>query len=155
MLGGALVALGSGEGSGMYNIKLTPGSMALALCLVTGSITARAAEEPYRVPVASDGVQRVSIVGGSYFFKPDHIVVKAGIPVELSVRVEAGVIPHSFVLKLPSDQIAIDSRLGQEARTFRFTPTEAGRYPFQCPNKLLFFKSHREKGMAGVLEVVE
>ncbi|MBI3144203.1 MAG: quinol oxidase [Pseudogulbenkiania sp.] len=139
----------------MYNIKLTPAGIALALCLVTGSITVRAAEEPYRVPVASDGVQRVAVVGGSYFFKPDHIVVKAGIPVELSVRIEAGLIPHSFTLKLPPDQVAIDSRLGQEPRTFRFTPTVAGRYPFRCPNKLLFLKSHEKKGMTGVLEVVE
>ncbi|WP_024302577.1 hypothetical protein [Pseudogulbenkiania sp. MAI-1] len=139
----------------MHRFRLTPSGMALALGLLATSLIARAAEEPYRVPVASDGVQRVAIVGGSYFFKPDHLVVKAGIPVELSVRVEAGLIPHSFVLKLPPDQVAIDSRLVQEARTFRFTPTVAGRYPFQCPNKLLFFKSHREKGMAGVLEVVE
>lgn len=31
--------------------------------------------------IASDGVQRVEIVGGSYFFKPDHIVVKVDVPV--------------------------------------------------------------------------
>ena len=139
----------------MHRSRLTPAAMALALGLLAGASVAHAADEPYRVPVASDGVQRVSIVGGSYFFKPDHIVVKAGIPVELSVRIEAGLIPHSFVLKLPPDQVAIDSRLGQEPRTFRLTPTVAGRYPFRCPNKLLFFKSHEEKGMTGVLEVVE
>lgn len=139
----------------MHRFRLTTAGSALALCLSLVASSARATDEPYRVAVASDGIQHVAIVGGSYFFKPAHIVVKAGIPVELSVRIEAGLIPHSFVLKLPPDQVAIDSRLGQEPRTFRFTPTVPGRYPFHCPNKLLFFKSHEEKGMTGVLEVVE
>ncbi|SMF22783.1 cupredoxin domain-containing protein [Pseudogulbenkiania subflava] len=139
----------------MHRTRLILAGLALALGLSLLAGGARAADEPYRVPVASDGVQRVAIVGGSYFFRPAHIVVKAGTPVELSVKVEAGLIPHRFVLKLPPDQVAIDSRLGEEPRTFRFTPTMAGRYPFHCPNKLLFFKSHEEKGMAGVLEVVE
>lgn len=138
----------------MQGFRLGSASMALALGLMATPLIVDAAGEPYRVPVADDGVQRVAIVGGSYYFKPDHIVVKAGIPVELSVKVEAGLIPHSFVLKLP-DQVAIDSRLGEEPRTFRFTPTVPGRYSFHCPNKLLFLPSHREKGMAGVLEVVE
>jgi hypothetical protein len=30
-----------------------------------------------------------------------------------------------------------------------------GEYPFYCSKKLLFFKSHREKGMEGMLEVVQ
>jgi len=35
----------------------------------------------------------------------------------------------------------------------RFTPTKAGVFAFYCDKKLLFFKSHREKGMEGVLKV--
>lgn len=139
----------------MHRIRLIPAGIALELCLAAGSIAAPAGEEPYRVPLASDGVQHVAIVGGSYFFQPGHIIVKAGVPVELSLRVERGIVPHSFVLKLPPDQVALDTRLGEEPRTFRFTPTAAGRYPFYCRNKLLFFASHRDKGMEGVLEVVE
>jgi hypothetical protein len=30
-----------------------------------------------------------------------------------------------------------------------------GRYPFYCDKKLFFMAGHREKGMEGVLEVVE
>jgi hypothetical protein len=33
--------------------------------------------------------------------------------------------------------------------------TREGIYPFYCSRKLLFFESHREKGMEGTLEVVE
>jgi len=31
----------------------------------------------------------------------------------------------------------------------------AGKYAFYCKNKLLFFKSHRENGQEGILEVVQ
>jgi len=34
------------------------------------------------------------------------------------------------------------------------TPTAAATYPIYCKNRLLFFKSHRERGMEGILEVV-
>lgn len=40
-----------------------------------------------------EGVQRIDILAGSYFFKPDHIMVKVNIPVELSVRKEWGSSP--------------------------------------------------------------
>ena len=33
-----------------------------------------------RAMVGADGKQRVEILGGSYFFKPDHIIVKVNVP---------------------------------------------------------------------------
>jgi hypothetical protein len=44
----------------------------------------------------ADGVQRIRIVGGDYFFKPARIVVKANTPVELVVSKEAGMVPHNL-----------------------------------------------------------
>jgi hypothetical protein len=35
----------------------------------------------------------------------------------------------------------------------RFTPTQRGLFTFYCDKKLLFFKSHRDKGMEGLLDV--
>lgn len=107
-----------------------------------------------QVMVGADGRQRVEILGGSYFFKPDHIVVKANVPVELVVKREWGIVPHTFVLKIPQSGIMIDESLSTDAKTVVFTPTVPGTYTFYCKNKLLFFKSHEEKGMKGVLEVV-
>ena len=112
------------------------------------------AEDSVHASVDADGVQRISILGGSYFFKPRHVIVKANVPVELTVKIEAGMIPHSFVLKAPEAGIDIDTSLSTSPKTFHFTPTTAGQYPFFCSHKLLFFKSHRERGMEGVLEVV-
>ncbi|MBN3816470.1 quinol oxidase, partial [Paraburkholderia sp. Se-20369] len=117
---------------------------------------ARAAEDaPVRVPVDADGVQRVAIVGGSYFFRPNHVIVKARVPVELTVSSEAGLISHNVVIDAPQAGIAVRTGLATTPKTLRFTPTQAGRFAYYCTHRLLFFKSHRDRGMEGVLEVEE
>jgi len=51
--------------------------------------------------------------------------------------------------------IGDDARSGLElTRKMNFTPTVAGVYPIYCDKKLLFFASHRERGMEGALEIV-
>ena len=104
--------------------------------------------------VDGDGVQRATIVGGGYFFKPRRLVVKANLPVELSLSREAGIVPHTLVINAPEAGIVLDQVLGTEVRIVSFTPTATGTYPYYCRNRLLFFKSHRDQGMEGVLEVV-
>ncbi|MGH8661358.1 MAG: quinol oxidase [Burkholderiales bacterium] len=127
------------------------------LCfLLVGSAPAFAQEpkEGYVAKVDPDGVQRVRIEGGGYFFKPHRIVVKVNVPVELSASREAGITPHNLVIKAPEAGIAVEEELATEVKRIIFTATAVGRYPFYCSNKLLFFASHRERGMEGVLEVV-
>ena len=109
----------------------------------------------YQSTIAADGVQHVRIEGGSYFFKPDRVIVKVNVPVELAVSVEPGLIPHTLVIQSPEAGITVDEKLSSDAKTIRFIPTAVGKYHFYCKNKFLFFKSHREKGMEGVLEVVK
>ena len=116
---------------------------------------AQAQEETFRAAIDADGKQRSRILGGSYFFKPNHVIVKANIPVELSVNLEPGIVPHTFVIKAAEAGMDIDESLQTDPKTITFTPKVAGKYPFYCKNKLLFFESHRKKGMEGVLEVVE
>lgn len=127
----------------------------LGLAAGTSRADAVAPGETVRASVAADGVQRVRIEGGAYFFKPERVIVKANVPVELTVGVGRSVIPHSFLIQAPEAGIAVDESLSSEPKIIRFTPTTAGRYPFYCRNRLLFFESHREKGMEGVLDVVE
>jgi plastocyanin domain-containing protein len=112
-------------------------------------------EEIYRAFVGPDGIQHVAIIGGNYFFRPSHIIVRVNVPVELDVSLERGMIPHSLVINAPEAGLAIDEKLATEVKPIRFTPTATGSYTFYCKNKLLFLKSHREKGMEGTLEVVE
>lgn len=114
-----------------------------------------AEDAAYQAALAADGAQYVQIEGGNYFFKPSRIVVRVNVPVVLSVKVESGVVPHSIVIDAPEAGISVDEKLSTEAKAIRFTPTAVGNYPFYCTNRLLFFESHREKGMVGVLEVVD
>lgn len=111
--------------------------------------------EAYTATVDKDGIQHVRIVGGSYFFKPDRIVVKKNIPVDFSVTKEPGMAPHSIVAHAPEAGIVFDESLNSNPKIITFTATASGEYVFYCKNKLLFFPSHREKGMQGIIEVVE
>ena len=124
-------------------------AVVIALC-----ISASAKESVTVVPVAKDGVQRVEIAGGSYFFKPNHIVVKVNIPVELKVSKESGLVPHDIVAKSPEAGIEFQESMGSTPKIIKFTPTKVGKYPLYCSKKAPFSKSHREKGMEGVIEVV-
>jgi plastocyanin len=105
-------------------------------------------------PIDQDGVQRVEMTGGSYYFDPAEVVVKVNIPVELIVKKTGGA-PHSILLKAPEAGIDFELSLGTEPKTIRFTPTKVGKYPFWCTKRAPFSKSHREHGMEGKLEVVE
>ena len=129
--------------------------LVLVISFTAGRVAAQSGNEPYQATIGSDGVQQVNILAGDYFFRPRHIIVKVNVPVMFVVRVEQGVIPHGLVLKASKANISIDEDLSRESQTFTFTPTAPGKYAFYCPKKLLFFKSHREHGMEGVLEVVE
>jgi plastocyanin domain-containing protein len=102
-----------------------------------------------------DGVQRVDIVGGDYYFDPNYIVVKVNVPVEFHVKKVSGIVPHDIVMDEPEAGITFKEKLGSEPKVITFTPKKTGVFPFYCNKRFLFFKSHRERGMEGVLEVVE
>lgn len=113
------------------------------------------AEEPVKVPVDPDGVQRIEVVGGSYFYKPSQIIVKVNVPVELTVKKESGITPHDIVMKEPEAGIDFKESLGTEPKVIKFTPTKTGIFSFFCSKKPPLLESHRKKGMEGKLEVVE
>ena len=97
----------------------------------------------------------MEMVGGGYFYDPNYIVVKVNTPVELKVRKEAGYIPHDLVAKSPEAGIAFKLDLTGDPQTVKFTPKKTGKYPIYCDKSLLWFKTHRERGMEGIIEVVD
>jgi plastocyanin domain-containing protein len=121
--------------------------------MMLGSISMAEMEAGH--PTTDDGVQRVEILGGGYFFKPDHVIVKVNVPVEMVISKEDGFTPHDFIIEAPEAGIEVDESLSSDPKVVKFTPTKVGKYPYYCSKKLLFFEDHREKGMEGVLEVVE
>ncbi len=128
----------------------------MIILLIAGAVTAAEKEKKvFKTVVDKDGIQRVAIFAGSYFFDPDYVVVRVNVPVEVTIRKEAEITPHAFVIDAPEAGIHIKESLSTEPKVIKFIATKAGKYPFFCDKKLLFFKSHRERGMEGVLEVTE
>jgi plastocyanin len=113
-----------------------------------------AADEEVAIPGIANGVQRVTMMVDSHFYQPKHLVVRAGVPVEIVLVSETMLTPHNFVLKEPDAGMKINQEIGAgETVKVRFTPTKPGRFTFYCDKRLLFFKTHREKGMEGTLKV--
>ncbi|HZC67816.1 MAG TPA: cupredoxin domain-containing protein [Nitrospirales bacterium] len=124
--------------------------------LVLQPIITCAAAEPFafEVPLDQDGIQRAVVEADSYSFTPSHLVVKAGKPVELTFKSVTLIVPHNIVIDDPRSGLAIREGIpAGENVTVKFTPAVQGSFAIYCDKKLLFFKSHREKGMEGVLEV--
>lgn len=126
----------------------------LVLALGAAAAFSQAEGDAYEARIGTDGVQRAEVVGGSYYFRPSRIIVKAGVPVELALSSEALITPHDFIIEAPEAGIEVSEKLAKKPVIVRFTPTKAGRYSFYCGKDFPFQKSHREKGMEGVLEVV-
>ena len=104
--------------------------------------------------VDADGVQRVPVAAGSYFYDPSHIIVKANTKVELTVMKEGGLTPHDIQMKSPEAGMEFSEGLSSTPKVISFTPTKPGTYPFFCGKKPPLGKSHRERGMEGIIEVV-
>ncbi|HTT07272.1 MAG TPA: cupredoxin domain-containing protein [Gammaproteobacteria bacterium] len=107
---------------------------------------------PVILEMGADGVQHLTMTLDSYSFKPAHVIVKAGTPVEITLNNVSTVAPHSFVIDDPDLQVKQDVESGKSG-VVKFTAAKAGTYAFFCDHKLLMFPSHRSKGMEGVLEV--
>lgn len=133
--------------------------LAAFLVLLVGTLAwgAEPVKKTFQATIGQDGVQHVNIVGGEYFFDPYRIIVKVNVPVRFSVHKVSGFlpVPHNILIKAPEAGINFDEEMPKEPKIIAFTPTKTGSYPIICNKKLLFLASHQEKGMEGVLEVVE
>lgn len=131
--------------------------IALAVVLLAAAVAAdeRDSGKRFVATVGEDGYQHVEMVGGGYYFDPSTVVVKVNVPVELTIRKEPGITPHDFVMHAPEAGLDFDIDLSSKPKKVTFMATKTGTYAFECSKKLLFFKSHRDRGMHGILEVVE
>lgn len=80
-----------------------------------------------RASVDAQGGAARRILGGSYWFRPDRVVVKANTPVLLSMKKKPGIVPHTFVIHAPEAGIDVHPYLSAEPKTARFTPTRVLR----------------------------
>ncbi len=130
-------------------------ALTLYIFLCFPSVYALAETGEYQAEISSDGIQKVQVLATSYSFAPKYIIVKANVPVEISIKKEEGFVPHNITLHAPEAGIDFSESLSTEPVTIKFTPTKTGKFTFFCNKKMPFSKSHREKGMEGIIEVRE
>ena len=112
------------------------------------------ADTPMVIPVTADGVQRATITLDSYSYSPNHMIVEAGKPVELTLTSVTTIIPHNFIIKDPTGSLSVEQDVSAgKTITITFTPTQPGTFPIYCDKRLWPLPSHRDKGMEGKLEV--
>jgi plastocyanin domain-containing protein len=128
---------------------------AIALFVVSLALAAEWKEKRVEAVVGQDGVQRVEITAGGYYFDPNTIVVKINVPVELIVKRTSGGFGHNIMLLEPEAGVGFQETLNTDPKSIKFTPSKAGKYLFVCTHKVPFSKSHKDRGMYGYLEVVE
>ena len=109
---------------------------------------------PVVIPVAADGVQRATVTLDSYSYTPNHLILEAGKPVELTLTSVTIITPHNFIVKDPAGSLSIEQDVGAgKTVTITFTPTQPGIFPIYCDKRLWPLPSHRDNGMEGKLEV--
>ena len=69
--------------------------VAAMICASCSSGLNRPVEE-VTAQAGADSVQHVKIVAHSYYFSPNRVVVKAGMPVELTIKNSAFGVPHNL-----------------------------------------------------------
>jgi heme/copper-type cytochrome/quinol oxidase subunit 2 len=109
---------------------------------------------PVVIPMAADGVQRATVTLDSYSYTPNHLIVEAGKPIELTLTSVTTIIPHNFIIKDPAGSLSVEQDVSAgKTVTITFTPTQPGTFPIYCDKRLWPLPSHRDKGMEGKLEV--
>lgn len=113
-----------------------------------------AAAPPIVAEIGADGIQRATIIFDSYSYTPNHLIVQAGKPVELTLTSVTTIVPHNFILKDPAAGLNIEKDVSAgKTDKVTFTPTQAGTVTFYCDRRLWPMPSHRDKGMEGRLDV--
>jgi len=140
-------------------MRLLNMSTAVKLLTIVGATVVDSAEPspsnpPLTIPIAADGVQRATVTLDSYSYSPNHLIVQAGKPVELTLTSVTTMIPHNFIIKDPTGTLFVEQDVSAgKTVTMTFTPTQPGTFPIYCDKRLWPLPSHRDKGMEGKLEV--
>jgi heme/copper-type cytochrome/quinol oxidase subunit 2 len=109
---------------------------------------------PVVVSLSPDGVQRATVILDSYSYTPNHLIVAAGKPVELTLTSVTTFTPHNFIIKDPAGSLSVEQDVSAGKTVIvKFTPAQPGTFPIYCDKRLWPLPSHRDKGMEGKLEV--
>jgi plastocyanin len=131
-----------------YTATKSPILLILAILSFAGNVL-----NPHEL-LAATPTRSIAVKMGDYRFTPDEIAVRAGETVQLQLTNTDSLTPHNFTLKAENAGLDVDTDVSAgKTETVDITPLVPGTYKFYCNKKLLFFKSHRDRGMEGNLIV--
>lgn len=138
----------------LLHILATVGLLASVGVTIVDAAEPSQSGPPVVISVAADGVQRATVTLDSYSYTPNHLIVEAGKPVELTLISVTTLIPHNFIIKDPAGRLSVEQDVSAgKTVTITFIPTQPGTFPIYCDKRLWPLPSHRDKGMEGTLEV--
>lgn len=82
---------------------------------------------PTRESVMGDWSQRLVVDASQGRFEPNHLLARAGVPIEVLVSQGSG-----CTERIVFDEPAADATLIRGSTTLRLPPLESGMYPFRC-----------------------
>jgi plastocyanin len=131
-----------------YTATKSPILLILAVLSFVGSVL-----NPHEL-LAATPTRSIAVKMGDYRFTPDEITVRAGETVQLQLTNTDSLTPHNFTLKAKNAGLNVDTDVSAgKTEAVDITPLVPGSYKFFCNKKLLLFKSHRDRGMEGTLNV--
>jgi len=131
-----------------YTVTRFPTLVILAFLSIAGSVL-----NPLELLAASP-TRSIAVKMGDYRFAPDEITVRAGETIQLQLTNTDSLTPHNFTLKAENAGLDVDTDVSAGmTEAVDITPFVPGSYKYFCNKKLLFFKSHRDRGMEGTLIV--
>jgi len=133
-----------------FGFKATrlPGLLFISSLILSGAFYSHA-------DASEDRPRIIPIELGNYRFVPGVIYVSVGEPIILQLVNSDALTPHNFVLQDANDELDVDVNVyAGETVEVRLKPQSTGQQTFYCNKKLLFMKSHRQKGMEGTLIVL-
>ena len=113
---------------------------ALILLLGSAGYGQEAAQNRVIAVIGTDGVQRVEITGGSYYFNPNDIVVKVNVPVELNVKKERDDSSQHRPQGSRSRDRLQRQPWARSRKRSSSRPPKSGPTPFGAPNARLCFE---------------
>jgi hypothetical protein len=87
-------------------------------------------DESWWAAIGPDGVQRVNVRCGPNFLDPRNIVVRANVPLQISVSTTGDVIAHNFTLTIGRN--TIDAPVDPAQKSFIVSPSLSGRFEALC-----------------------
>jgi uncharacterized cupredoxin-like copper-binding protein len=128
------------------HLLLLSGTLLLTLLVVVSCASPNSSSEVTPASAAPDGSQQVTInVGDGMKFVPAAISVRAGQPLELTLR-NSGQMPHDFTLNEGTAQPVKLTVNGGETASGTFTIDKPGTYSFDCS-----MPGHDLAGMRGTI----